>query len=73
MTTLIILTLILIGYILPAISGYLYIHSSHSKNGIYAEYDTDSDDFFEVFCPLINLVCILDWILESPKKKMNIW
>ena len=58
----------IVVYIVSVISGWFYVKLAHSKNGVWKNVNTDSKDVFVTFCPIINTLFIVGWVIEFPIK-----
>ena len=65
------LTIHITIYSLIAFAAYNYVRIAHSKNGRFQHIDTSGSDLFLVFCPIINILYLLAWIVSPPKKGLN--
>jgi hypothetical protein len=58
--------LILIGYVLPVILAYRYVHIMYSYNGAERYSSPDGRDAFMVFCPVLNILSSFAWLIDHP-------
>ena len=64
-----IVIIILVGYVLPGILSWRYLHIAHSKGGVYEALDLCIDDVLSTIVPIFNIIGSLLWVAAYPKKK----
>ena len=63
---------IVIMYVLPTILVWLYFNKAHSIGGIWESMQSEGIQVFLTLCPVVNIICSLQWLLFPPTKNKNI-
>lgn len=69
MTTLLIIGIILVGYVLPAYLTYRYIRLLYSKDGRLSGIEPSMIDMVVTLTPVINILVLVMWITLYPKER----